>query len=145
MLIRRAAPGDYDAVWEIFSEVIQKGDTYVFPENTPKADLKTHWFASHMETYVAEDASREIVGTYSETQSSRTRQPCGQCELHGKTLRSWQRNWKPALQAFTGCRKDRRLSGHAIQHCGLYQYSRSKALAKVWFQDHRNHTERISA
>lgn len=64
MIIRRATPQDYDAVWEIFSEVIRGGDTYVFPEDTPKADLKTHWFASYMETYVVEDENGEIVGTY---------------------------------------------------------------------------------
>ncbi|WP_370089480.1 N-acetyltransferase family protein [Ekhidna sp.] len=63
MHIRKATAEDYDAVWEIFSAVIRGGDTYVFPADTPKVDLKKHWFAPYMETYVAEDEN-EIVGTY---------------------------------------------------------------------------------
>ncbi|MDF2156348.1 GNAT family N-acetyltransferase [Algoriphagus sp. CAU 1675] len=63
MNIRKASPSDYDSIWEIFSEVIQKGDTYVFDPNTPKSELQKHWFADYMDTFVAEE-NGQILGTY---------------------------------------------------------------------------------
>jgi L-amino acid N-acyltransferase YncA len=63
MIIRKATESDYDHVWEIFSKVIQTGDTYVFDPETPKSDLKKHWFADYMQTYVAVE-NDVIVGTY---------------------------------------------------------------------------------
>ncbi|SHJ77175.1 GNAT family N-acetyltransferase [Pseudozobellia thermophila] len=63
MEIRKATALDLDEVWEIFSKVIKTGDTYVFHPNTPKEDLKKHWFAEYMETYVIED-NGSILGTY---------------------------------------------------------------------------------
>jgi L-amino acid N-acyltransferase YncA len=53
--IRKATETDYNKVWEIFSKVIETGDTYVFNPNTPKSDLKKHWFADYMKTYVIEE------------------------------------------------------------------------------------------
>ncbi|CAL2103021.1 GNAT family N-acetyltransferase [Tenacibaculum sp. 190130A14a] len=63
MGIRKATLADYDAVWNIFSRVIQTGDTYVFNPNTPKRDLAKHWFANYMETFVYEEGVR-VLGTY---------------------------------------------------------------------------------
>lgn len=63
MNIRRATETDYNKVWEIFSNVIIAGDTYVFYPNTPKSDLKKYWFADYMKTYVIEE-NGEILGTY---------------------------------------------------------------------------------
>lgn len=63
MIIRKAIEKDFDQVWEIFSKVIETGDTYVFSANTPKKDLKKHWFAEYMETYVIEENGL-ILGTY---------------------------------------------------------------------------------
>ena len=63
MNIRIATEFDFDKVWEIFSKVIKSGDTYVFNPNTPKEDLKKHWFADYMETYVIEE-NGQILGTY---------------------------------------------------------------------------------
>ncbi|MDE3743421.1 GNAT family N-acetyltransferase [Maribacter polysaccharolyticus] len=63
MNIRKAITSDFDKVWEIFSRVIKTGDTYVFHPNTPKKDLKKHWFADYMETYVLEEDG-QILGTY---------------------------------------------------------------------------------
>lgn len=63
MKIRKATPNDYDAVWNIFKNVIQTGDTYVFDPNTPKLALQKHWFADYMQTFVVEENS-EILGTY---------------------------------------------------------------------------------
>ena len=55
---------DYSKVWEIFKAVIATGDTYVFDPDTPKESLARHWFADYMDTFVAEDESGAIVGTY---------------------------------------------------------------------------------
>lgn len=63
MKIREATHQDYDFIWEIFSNVIKSGDTYVFDPNTKKEDLSKLWFASTMKTYVAEDQDK-IIGTY---------------------------------------------------------------------------------
>ena len=63
MNIRKVIESDFDQVWQIFSEVIKTGDTYVFNPNTPKKDLKKHWFADYMETYVIEENGK-ILGTY---------------------------------------------------------------------------------
>jgi len=61
--IRKASRMDIDQVWEIFSQVISTGDTYVFSPDTPKEDLIKHWFDKDMETYVYE-LNKEILGTY---------------------------------------------------------------------------------
>ncbi|APD07173.1 hypothetical protein UJ101_01657 [Flavobacteriaceae bacterium UJ101] len=63
MNIRKALETDFESIWEIFSKVIESGDTYVFTPNTPKKDLKKHWFANYMETFVIED-HEQILGTY---------------------------------------------------------------------------------
>ncbi|MBV6654776.1 MAG: GNAT family N-acetyltransferase [Mameliella sp.] len=63
MIIRKAIQADYDQIWDIFSSVIQRGDTYVFPPDTPKADLGKHWLAEYMTTFVAEEEGR-TSGTY---------------------------------------------------------------------------------
>lgn len=64
MTIRKAKSSDFDQVWNIFSKVIKTGDTYVFsPNNTSKNDLKKHWFADYMKTYVIEE-NEQILGSY---------------------------------------------------------------------------------
>ncbi|WP_109831127.1 GNAT family N-acetyltransferase [Reichenbachiella versicolor] len=63
MNIRKASKDDYDQIWEIFHQVIQTGDTYVFNPDTPKSDLQKHWFADYMHTYVYEENGK-ILGTY---------------------------------------------------------------------------------
>jgi ribosomal protein S18 acetylase RimI-like enzyme len=65
MNIRRAEElKDYDKVWDIFTNVISTGDTYVFDPETPKDTLHKNWFADYMDTFVAVDDNEEIVGTY---------------------------------------------------------------------------------
>ena len=63
MNIRKAKETDIDQIWKIFSKVIETGDTYVFNTNMSKNDLKKHWFADYMETYVIEE-NGQILGTY---------------------------------------------------------------------------------
>lgn len=63
MTIRPATIQDYDAIWDIFKQVIATGDTYVFSPQTPKEDLQKHWFAPYMNTFVIEEDD-QILGTY---------------------------------------------------------------------------------
>ncbi len=63
LTIRKAVKTDYDPVWDIFSQVIQTGDTYVFDPRSPKSDLEKLWFAPNMQTFVAEE-NGVVVGTY---------------------------------------------------------------------------------
>lgn len=62
--IRKATENDFEAIWEIFNEVIKTGDTYVFDPNTPKEDLNKNWFANYMDTFVAVDKNEAVLGTY---------------------------------------------------------------------------------
>jgi len=65
MKIRKAdQQKDYDKIWDIFTNVISTGDTYVFDPNTPKDTLHKNWFADYMDTFVAVDDNDEILGTY---------------------------------------------------------------------------------
>ncbi len=65
MTIRQADKlKDYDQVWDIFTNVISTGDTYVFDPNTPKDMLHKNWFADYMDTFVAINDEGQIVGTY---------------------------------------------------------------------------------
>lgn len=61
--IREAANGDEAAIWDIFSNVIQTGDTHVFDPNTPRSALASHWLAPNMQTFVAEE-NGVILGSY---------------------------------------------------------------------------------
>ena len=63
MKIRKATEKDYNQVWEIFSRVIETGDTYVFDPKTSKSDLRKHWFTDYMQTFIAEE-NGTILGTY---------------------------------------------------------------------------------
>lgn len=62
--IRKATADDFDAIWDIFKEVIKTGDTYVFDPKTPKEDLHKNWFATYMDTFVAVDENQAVLGTY---------------------------------------------------------------------------------
>ncbi len=65
MRIRRADQvKDYEKIWDIFSNVIKTGDTYVFDPDTPREALQKHWFADHMDTFVAVDEDGSVLGTY---------------------------------------------------------------------------------
>jgi L-amino acid N-acyltransferase YncA len=61
--IRQASEHDLDAVWEIFHEVVARGDTYVFEPETPRDAALAYWFHPGTRTYVAESDGR-VVGTY---------------------------------------------------------------------------------
>ena len=61
--LRRYDIQDEPAVWEIFRQVIQTGETYVIPSSTPRSQWSTYWLASYMSTWVA-SIENYIVGTY---------------------------------------------------------------------------------
>ena len=63
MYIRKVKEKDYNEMYLIFKEVIEKGDTYVFSPNTTKEEAYSYWFGKGIESYVAED-NGEIVGMY---------------------------------------------------------------------------------
>jgi L-amino acid N-acyltransferase YncA len=61
--IRKATAEDCHHVWEIISEVISKGDTYVFDPNSSKEAMLNYWYGPDRHTYVALDKGA-IVGTF---------------------------------------------------------------------------------
>jgi L-amino acid N-acyltransferase YncA len=62
-MIREANLDDYDAIWEIFEQVVKDGDTFVFDPETPKEDLAKYWLSPGLNTYVFENEGK-IIGTY---------------------------------------------------------------------------------
>ncbi|HEY6806252.1 MAG TPA: N-acetyltransferase [Pyrinomonadaceae bacterium] len=63
LLIRKAEAADADAIWNIFHEVVAKGDTYTFDPATSKEQALAIWMAPLAYTFVA-TSDGEIVGTY---------------------------------------------------------------------------------
>lgn len=61
--IRLATDDDTDAIWEIFSEVIQSGEYYVFAPTTSKSAFQELWLSPKMHVFVAEQ-NGEILGSY---------------------------------------------------------------------------------
>ena len=61
--IRNAADTDKPAVWQIIKAVIAGGDTYVYPPDSPEAEMTAYWFGPEKYTYVAVDDGK-IVGTF---------------------------------------------------------------------------------
>lgn len=63
LTIRPATPGDQDAIWDIFRNVIATGDTYVFDPQMPREQAMAYWFQPGAKVYVAQEGQK-IVGTY---------------------------------------------------------------------------------
>jgi L-amino acid N-acyltransferase YncA len=61
--IRKARGADFDAIWDIFHQVVKKGDTFAFDPKSSKEDCKALWMSSPVHTYVAE-LHNKILGTY---------------------------------------------------------------------------------
>lgn len=62
-LIRKAEVADKEAIWEIISLVIRKGDTYVFAPDSSKEDMLRYWYATGTYSFVAE-LEGKLVGTF---------------------------------------------------------------------------------
>jgi L-amino acid N-acyltransferase YncA len=61
--IRKADESDFDGIWEIFHQVVERGDTYPFHPETTKEQAQEIWMSKAVTTYVAL-LDGEIVGTY---------------------------------------------------------------------------------
>ena len=62
-IIRSATESDWDAIWNIFHEVVAAGDTYAFDPQMSRKDALAYWFRADTHTYVA-DADGKTIGTY---------------------------------------------------------------------------------
>lgn len=63
MILRRAEPADFDAIWPLLRDVFRAGTTYAVDPAISKDDARTYWMTSARATYVAENEGR-VVGTY---------------------------------------------------------------------------------
>jgi L-amino acid N-acyltransferase YncA len=61
--IRKATESDFDAIWQIFHEVVSTGDTYTYDPATPRSVAHETWMEGNVTTYVAL-MDDEVVGTY---------------------------------------------------------------------------------
>ncbi len=61
--IRKATISDFDTIWEIFHEVVRKGDTYANDPATTKEEARAFWMGDAVTTYVA-SLDEQIVGSY---------------------------------------------------------------------------------
>ena len=61
--IRKARDADFEAIWEIFHQVVKKGDTFAFDPKSTKEECRTFWMSPSFYTYVAE-LQNKILGTY---------------------------------------------------------------------------------
>jgi ribosomal protein S18 acetylase RimI-like enzyme len=64
MKIRLAIEADRDAIWKIVNEVVGADDTYALDSNMSREDALAYWFAPGTHTYVAEQPSIAVAGTY---------------------------------------------------------------------------------
>lgn len=61
--IRKAKGTDFEDIWDIFHQVVKKGDTFAFAPKATKEDCRTLWMSPSFYTYVAEFQNK-ILGTY---------------------------------------------------------------------------------
>ena len=61
--IRKAKDTDFEDIWEIFHQVVKRGDTFAFDPRATEEDCRTLWIPPHVHTYVAE-LHDKILGTY---------------------------------------------------------------------------------
>src|SRR5687768_7712391 len=61
--IRKAVAADFDAIWPIFHQVVQQGDSYTFDPETTREQAYLIWMVGDLTTFVA-SINDEIVGTY---------------------------------------------------------------------------------
>ncbi|WP_041558741.1 GNAT family N-acetyltransferase [Novosphingobium sp. PP1Y] len=63
MTLRRAVPGDADAIAQIILPVIAAGETYALDPHMTRAAALAYWMGQDRQTFVAEQGG-EILGTY---------------------------------------------------------------------------------
>jgi len=62
--IREARNGDWHAIWAILEPVFRAGETYPYPRDITESDARHAWMSVPQATFLAVDASGEILGTY---------------------------------------------------------------------------------
>lgn len=63
VIIRAATEDDFDAIWPIFSQIVQAGDTYAYAPDTDQNQAREIWMRQPRASYVVEDQGK-ILGTY---------------------------------------------------------------------------------
>ncbi len=63
IVIREARKSDYPGIWNIFSSIVSKGETYAFPTDTGMEEAIGLWVISPSKTFVAMIGNK-VVGTY---------------------------------------------------------------------------------
>lgn len=61
--IRKAKEADFEDIWDIFHQVVKRGDTFAFDPKSRKEDCRILWMSPPVHTYVAE-LQDKILGTY---------------------------------------------------------------------------------
>jgi L-amino acid N-acyltransferase YncA len=61
--IRKAVEQDFDWIWPILREVIERGDTFAYAPSTTKEEGRAIWMETPVATYVAE-VDGAIAGSY---------------------------------------------------------------------------------
>jgi ribosomal protein S18 acetylase RimI-like enzyme len=62
--IRPYAAADWPALWAMLEPVFRAGETYAFAPDISEAEAQRVWIALPQQTFVAEDAAGQVVGTY---------------------------------------------------------------------------------
>lgn len=62
--IREISDDDWPSVWSLMEPIIRAGDTYPYAMDMTMQGAREMWLAIPQATYVAEDATGRIVGTY---------------------------------------------------------------------------------
>ena len=63
LIIRPASPEDAEAIWDIFHQVVEAGDAYVYAPDMGRQRALEIWMAEEVRTYVALK-TEEVAGTY---------------------------------------------------------------------------------
>lgn len=61
--VRKAQESDFDAIWLIFHEVVQRGDSYAYDPDITRQQAHSIWMGDGVNTYVA-CIDDQVVGTY---------------------------------------------------------------------------------
>ena len=63
-MIYEANNEDFDNIWDIFNNVVQSGDAYVYSPMTSKESAFNIWMKRPIKTFVFKSNQNEILGTY---------------------------------------------------------------------------------
>lgn len=64
MQIRPATAADAPAIWSIIRPTIRAGETYTLDRAMPEAEALAYWLAADKDTFVVEDETGALLGTY---------------------------------------------------------------------------------